>query len=87
MSVPPPLAWPDERLSAGAARLASRHQGHFSVETVQQLLTDSYRLLGRRPRRSPDRRRTHHPGRHRRPHRRPPGRPPEPLTDAFRPTC
>ncbi|MFC9620111.1 three-helix bundle dimerization domain-containing protein [Streptomyces sp. NPDC056930] len=45
MSVSPPPAWPDERLSAGAARLASRHQGHFSVETVQQLLTDSYRLL------------------------------------------
>ncbi|WP_236246994.1 low molecular weight phosphatase family protein [Streptomyces sp. CC210A] len=45
MSVSPPPAWPDERLSAGAARLASRHQAHFSVETVQQLLTDSYRLL------------------------------------------
>ncbi|MEU2761274.1 MULTISPECIES: three-helix bundle dimerization domain-containing protein [unclassified Streptomyces] len=45
MSVPPSPTWPDERLSAGAARLASRHQGHFSAETVQQLLTDSYRLL------------------------------------------
>ncbi|MFE1613026.1 low molecular weight phosphatase family protein [Streptomyces albidoflavus] len=45
MSVSPPPAWPDEWLSAGAARLASRHQAHFSVETVQQLLTDSYRLL------------------------------------------
>ncbi|WP_282685272.1 MULTISPECIES: arsenate reductase ArsC [unclassified Streptomyces] len=45
MSASPLPAWPDERLSAGAARLAARHQGHFSVETVQQLLTDSYRLL------------------------------------------
>ncbi|MFI8282448.1 low molecular weight phosphatase family protein [Streptomyces albidoflavus] len=45
MSVSPPPAWPDERLSAGAARRASRHQAHFSVETVQQLLTDPYRLL------------------------------------------
>ncbi|MEU9472179.1 GNAT family N-acetyltransferase [Streptomyces avermitilis] len=45
MSVSPPPAWPDERLSAGAARLAGRHQGRFSVETVQQLLTDSYALL------------------------------------------
>ncbi|MFD9428890.1 MULTISPECIES: low molecular weight phosphatase family protein [unclassified Streptomyces] len=45
MCVPPPPAWPDERLGAGAARLASRHRGHFSVETVQQLLTDSYRRL------------------------------------------
>ncbi|WP_392839743.1 low molecular weight phosphatase family protein [Streptomyces sp. LN500] len=45
MSVSPPPAWPDARLCAGAARLAARHQGHFSVETVQQLLADSYRLL------------------------------------------
>ncbi|MFG2569257.1 three-helix bundle dimerization domain-containing protein [Streptomyces sp. NPDC048567] len=45
MSASPPPAWPDARLSAGAARLAARYQGHFSVETVQQLLTDSYRLL------------------------------------------
>lgn len=45
MSVSPPPTWPDERLSTGAARLAARHQGHFSAETVQQLLTDSYRLL------------------------------------------
>ncbi|MFV5998928.1 three-helix bundle dimerization domain-containing protein [Streptomyces sp. NPDC056231] len=45
MSTSPPPAWPDERLSAGAARLATRHRGHFSVETVQQLLADSYRRL------------------------------------------
>ncbi|WP_327288267.1 hypothetical protein [Streptomyces sp. NBC_01198] len=45
MSVSPPPAWPDERLHTGAARLAARHQGHFSAETVQQLLPDSYRLL------------------------------------------
>ncbi|MFF4755495.1 arsenate reductase ArsC [Streptomyces sp. NPDC002514] len=44
MSASPPPAW-DDRLNAGAARLAARHQGHFSVETVQQLLADSYRLL------------------------------------------
>ncbi|MEC3997129.1 arsenate reductase ArsC [Actinacidiphila sp. DG2A-62] len=45
MSASPPPAWPDERLSTGAARLAARHQGQFSAETVQQLLIDSYRLL------------------------------------------
>ncbi|MGW9024904.1 arsenate reductase/protein-tyrosine-phosphatase family protein [Streptomyces sp. NPDC055722] len=36
---------PDERLAAGAARLAARYQGHFSTETVQKLLTDSYQRL------------------------------------------
>ncbi|MFF3243710.1 three-helix bundle dimerization domain-containing protein [Streptomyces sp. NPDC002870] len=45
MSASPLPALPDERLAAGAARLAAHHQGHFSVETVQQLLTDSYQLL------------------------------------------
>ncbi|MFE2823447.1 three-helix bundle dimerization domain-containing protein [Streptomyces sp. NPDC059271] len=45
MSASPPHAWPDERLAAGAERLAARHLGHFSIETVQQLLADSYRLL------------------------------------------
>lgn len=45
MSVSPLPAWPDERLSTGAARLAARYQGCFSAETVQQLLADSYRLL------------------------------------------
>lgn len=44
-SASPLPALPDERLAAGAARLASRHSGRFSVETVQLLLTDSYRRL------------------------------------------
>ncbi|WP_127356040.1 arsenate reductase ArsC [Actinacidiphila soli] len=39
----PPL--PDQRLAAGVARLATRHAGRFSPETVQALLTDSYSLL------------------------------------------
>ncbi|MDV5144008.1 hypothetical protein R1T08_06950 [Streptomyces sp. SBC-4] len=29
---------PDERLAAGVARLAVRHQGRYSVETVQRLI-------------------------------------------------
>ncbi|MFI1335300.1 arsenate reductase ArsC [Streptomyces sp. NPDC020845] len=43
MSAPssPPVL-PDERLAAGAARLATRHAGRFSAETVQGLLADSY---------------------------------------------
>ncbi|MER5462868.1 hypothetical protein ABT010_19725 [Streptomyces sp. NPDC002668] len=45
MSASPLPALPDARLAAGAARLAARHQGHFSAETVQQLLADSYQLL------------------------------------------
>ncbi|WP_336048080.1 arsenate-mycothiol transferase ArsC [Streptomyces sp. CA2R101] len=32
-------------MASGAARLASQHSGRFSVETVQLLLTDSYRRL------------------------------------------
>nr|WP_024127236.1 arsenate reductase ArsC [Streptomyces sp. F8]AHE39972.1 Putative arsenate reductase (arsC) [Streptomyces sp. F8] len=46
MSAPssPPLL-PDERLAAGAARLATRHAGRFSAETVRGLLADSYRRL------------------------------------------
>jgi protein-tyrosine-phosphatase len=36
---------PDQRLAAGVARLATRHTGRFSAETVQALLTDSYSLL------------------------------------------
>ncbi|MFB7411406.1 arsenate reductase ArsC [Streptomyces sp. NPDC056202] len=36
---------PDERLAAGAARLAIRHRGRFSPETVQRLLVDSYTRL------------------------------------------
>ncbi|MEV8564789.1 three-helix bundle dimerization domain-containing protein [Streptomyces sp. NPDC051322] len=42
-STPPVL--PDERLASGAARLATRHAGHFSAETVQELLADSYARL------------------------------------------
>ncbi|MGW0117188.1 arsenate-mycothiol transferase ArsC [Streptomyces sp. NPDC003327] len=36
---------PDERLAAGVARLAVRHQGRYSVETVQRLFADSYGQL------------------------------------------
>ncbi|MGA5215231.1 arsenate reductase ArsC [Streptomyces cinereoruber] len=36
---------PDDRLAAGVARLAVRHQGRFSVETVLRLITDSYDRL------------------------------------------
>ncbi|QES47757.1 phosphatase [Streptomyces venezuelae] len=36
---------PDERLAAGAAKLAVRHRGRFSPETVQRLIADSYRRL------------------------------------------
>ncbi|WP_030842177.1 low molecular weight phosphatase family protein [Streptomyces sp. NRRL F-4474] len=36
---------PDERLAAGAARLAVRHRGRFSPETVQRLVADSYERL------------------------------------------
>ncbi|MFE7580098.1 arsenate reductase ArsC [Streptomyces gardneri] len=36
---------PDERLAAGVARLAVRHQGRYSVETVQRLVADSYERL------------------------------------------
>ncbi|MFF4761052.1 low molecular weight phosphatase family protein [Streptomyces sp. NPDC001292] len=39
------VASPDERLAVGAPRLATRHAGRFGVETVQSLLTDSYRRL------------------------------------------
>ncbi|WP_240969294.1 hypothetical protein [Streptomyces sp. HNM0575] len=36
---------PDARLATSAARLAARHQGTYSVETVQRLLADSYTRL------------------------------------------
>ncbi|MFB7311868.1 low molecular weight phosphatase family protein [Streptomyces sp. NPDC056192] len=36
---------PDGRLAAGVARLAVRHQGRYSVETVQRLIADSYQQL------------------------------------------
>ncbi|MDO0909759.1 arsenate reductase ArsC [Streptomyces sp. DT2A-34] len=45
MSASSPPVLPDERLAAGAARLATRHAGRFAVETVQGLLADSYRRL------------------------------------------
>jgi arsenate reductase len=45
MSAAPTPALPDERLAAGAARLAARHAGRFSAETVTGLLTDSYQRL------------------------------------------
>ncbi|GAB2780564.1 arsenate reductase ArsC [Streptomyces chlorus] len=49
MSAAPSPALPDERLATGTARLATRHAtrhaGRFAAETVQLLLTDSYRRL------------------------------------------
>ncbi|MFB8773759.1 arsenate reductase ArsC [Streptomyces broussonetiae] len=45
MSSAPSPALPDERLAAGAARLATRHTGRFAAETVQGLLADSYLRL------------------------------------------
>ncbi|WP_326728154.1 arsenate reductase ArsC [Streptomyces phaeochromogenes] len=36
---------PDERLAAGVARLALRYRGHFSPETIQRVITDSYERL------------------------------------------
>ncbi|MGW2273188.1 arsenate-mycothiol transferase ArsC [Streptomyces yangpuensis] len=41
--MPPPSSplLPDERLAAGAARLATRYAGHFAPETVLGLLADS----------------------------------------------
>ncbi|MER6446490.1 three-helix bundle dimerization domain-containing protein [Streptomyces venezuelae] len=45
---------PDERLAAGAARLATRYAGHFAPETVLGLLADSYTRLA-----EPARVRTH----------------------------
>ncbi|MFD7917527.1 low molecular weight phosphatase family protein [Streptomyces sp. NPDC059752] len=36
---------PDDRLAAGAARLATRYAGHFGPETVLGLLADSYTRL------------------------------------------
>jgi arsenate reductase (thioredoxin) len=45
MSASSPPALPDERLAAGAARLAARHAGRFAIETVRGLLADSYHRL------------------------------------------
>ncbi|MFI7359286.1 three-helix bundle dimerization domain-containing protein [Streptomyces avidinii] len=41
---------PDERLAAGAARLASRYAGHFAPEAVLGLLADSYARLAEQAR-------------------------------------
>ncbi|MFF5447575.1 low molecular weight phosphatase family protein [Streptomyces sp. NPDC012888] len=41
MPTPPSPLLPDERLAAGAARLASRYAGRFAPETVLGLLADS----------------------------------------------
>ncbi|MFB6619480.1 low molecular weight phosphatase family protein [Streptomyces sp. NPDC056367] len=50
--MPPPSSplLPDERLAAGAARLASRYAGHFAPETVPGLLADSYTRLAEQAR-------------------------------------
>ncbi|MER5303026.1 arsenate reductase ArsC [Streptomyces lasiicapitis] len=45
MTAPTPPVLPDARLAAGAARLAARHTGRFSTETVQALIADSYTRL------------------------------------------
>ncbi|MER6062661.1 arsenate reductase ArsC [Streptomyces sp. NPDC001792] len=45
MTASPPPVMPDERLAAGIARLAVRYRGHFSPETIQRLVTDSYERL------------------------------------------
>lgn len=36
---------PDDRLAAGAARLAISHRGRFCAETVQRVIADSYERL------------------------------------------
>ncbi|MFJ5780338.1 three-helix bundle dimerization domain-containing protein [Streptomyces sp. NPDC093094] len=41
MPTPSSPLLPDERLTAGAARLATRYAGHFGPETVLSLLADS----------------------------------------------
>ncbi|WP_316745587.1 arsenate reductase ArsC [Streptomyces sp. MK7] len=45
MTASPPPVLPDERLAAGIARLAVRYRGHFSPETIQRLIIDSYERL------------------------------------------
>ncbi|MEU3282817.1 arsenate reductase ArsC [Streptomyces antibioticus] len=45
MTASPPPVLPDERLAAGIARLALRCRGHFSPETIQRLVADSYERL------------------------------------------
>ncbi|MET8768343.1 three-helix bundle dimerization domain-containing protein [Streptomyces sp. NPDC004658] len=45
MTASPPPVLPDERLATGIARLAVRYRGHFSPETIQRLIIDSYERL------------------------------------------
>jgi protein-tyrosine-phosphatase len=45
MATPASPAPPEDRLLAAAARLAARHAGRFSLETVRRLLDDSYERL------------------------------------------
>lgn len=45
MPASPSPALPDDRLATGTARLATRYRGHFSAETVQHVITDSYLRL------------------------------------------
>ncbi|GAB3740842.1 arsenate-mycothiol transferase ArsC [Nocardiopsis nanhaiensis] len=45
MTTPDPQPLLHERPGSGAARLAARHRGHFSEETVRALITDSYLRL------------------------------------------
>ncbi|MFB6583382.1 low molecular weight phosphatase family protein [Streptomyces sp. NPDC056402] len=45
MPTPSSPLLPDERLAAGAARLATRYAGHFAPETVLGLLANSYTRL------------------------------------------
>ncbi|WP_328497902.1 arsenate reductase ArsC [Streptomyces sp. NBC_00414] len=42
--------FPDQRLAAGVARLALRYRGHFSAETIQRVVTDSYDRLAQHAR-------------------------------------
>lgn len=50
--MPPPSSplLPDERLAAGAARLATRHSGHFAPESALGLLAYSYSRLAEQAR-------------------------------------
>jgi arsenate reductase len=45
MTSSPPPVLPDDRLATGADRLAVRHRGQFSAETIQGLIVDSYARL------------------------------------------
>ncbi|WP_405639401.1 low molecular weight phosphatase family protein [Streptomyces sp. NBC_00019] len=45
MTASPLPVLPDERLASGIASLALRYRGHFSPETIQRLVNDSYERL------------------------------------------